>query len=386
MAVAMQPQSASTDQKDTRLEFLWGTQEQWAPVASIPFVAGQRAAQVRVPKNGFLSMLRYRFVGASNVSVAGSSGTPNILNVINNVLVRYNGGYEYRNLDGESFYVMSLARHWGDDTVQLAPTWKNYDPTSQTNQTFGFMFDDEISLNTQVNADKYLLAAQARNADITIDVTFGATSTIVANTETTVISGTLYIEGLYLLDPPGNYTIFKEPDLSTIQQIEMDTSYTQVVVGDNTVSVLPLNGPKYLQLFFKGQFNGVGDPQGFSSNISRVQLKFNNGLVRYDMSSQNIAVANMQQLGRRIVTAASVNAAFPPGWYMLDFLNDASINNAVSQVGRKVISTQKVASLWLIVTVAAGTTLTSNNMIKLIKRVENPAVGGTNQGVLKSGS
>jgi hypothetical protein len=63
----------------------------------------------------------------------------------------------------------------------------------------------------------------------------------------------------------------------------------------------------------------------------------------------------------------------------LDFLADASITNAVSQVGRNVISTERIASLWLIVTVAAGTNLTANNMILLIKRVELPAVGGTNR-------
>jgi hypothetical protein len=73
------------------------------------------------------------------------------------------------------------------------------------------------------------------------------------------------------------------------------------------------------------------------------------------------------------------NAGLPPGWYYLDFLSDASINNAVSQVGRNVISTERIASLWLIVTVNSGTTLTGNNMIELVKRVELPAVGGTNR-------
>jgi hypothetical protein len=367
--------------------FLWGAQEQFVPIAAINVTPGQKAPTVRIPKNGFLLELLFRFVGNVNVTAAGTAGTPNLLQIINSYICSYNGGFQFKNLTGEDIYVMDLIRNQGVDAVQGGPSWKNYAPQTTGNQSVGFVMRDYVGLNTGVNADKYLLAAHARNADITLDITFNPNPSgtfafrgVAANTEAATISGTLFIEGRYLLDP-ASYARFDKPNLRRVQQIENDTSYTQVVIGDNTVSITPLNGPRYLQLAFKCVFNGVGDPQGASSNVSRIQLKINNGLNRYDLSSQALAQRNMNDLHRIQggPIAAPWNAALPPGWYYLDFLSDASINNAVSQVGRNVISTERIASLWLVVTVQNGTNLTANNMIELIKRVELPAVGGTNK-------
>ena len=373
-----------TQQQDSRLPFLWGVQEQRIPIAAIPVTTGLKAATVRIPKNGYLLKMIYRFVGNANISGAGGASVPRLYNLLSSVVLSYNGGFQYRQIDGESLYVANLIRNTTPlDPVMQGVAWKNYDPTSATNQTVGFLIEDEIGLNTQVNADKYLLAAQARNADITLDVTFAANPNgttdvlngIASSTETGVMSGTLYVEGLYLLDP--DYTQFREPDLSKVQQFVTDTSYTQVTVGDNTVPIVPVNGPKYLQVAFKGVFNGAADVGGYSSAITRVQLKINNGVARYDMSIQALQHENMDQLKRQSVGQSGSTSALPlpKGWYLLDLLNDASINNTVSMVGRNVISTEKIANLWLIVTVASGTTLTANNQIKLIKRAELPAVG-----------
>jgi hypothetical protein len=371
-----------------KFPFIWGAQEQYVPIAAIPVTPGQKAPTVRIPKNGFLLELLFRFVGNANVTAAGTAGTPNLLQLIQNYVLSYNGGFMYRSISGEDIYVMDLLRNQGVDAVLGGPSYKNYAPqTVATTNNVGFVMRDYVGLNTGVNADKYLLAAHARNADITLDVTFNPNPSgtfvsggIGANTETAQITGTLFVEGRYLLDP-ASYARFDKPNLRRVQQIENDTSYTQVVTGDNTVSITPLNGPKYLGLAFKVVANGVPDPQGYSSFVSRVQLKINNGLNRYDVSSQALAQRNCNELHRIQcgTLAAPNNAALPPGWYYLDFLSDASINNAVSQVGRNVISTERIASLWLVVTITPGTPLTANNIIKLIKRVELPAVGGTNK-------
>lgn len=367
--------------------FIWGAQQQYVQVAAINVTPGQKCPTVRIPKNGFMGELLFRFVGTVNVTSGGTAGVPNILQLIQSYVLSYNGGFQYRNLDGETMYVMDLIRNVGPDVVMGGPSFRNYNPANTGAQNVGFIMRDNISLNNGVNADKYNLAAHARNADITMDITFGANPNgtfifrgIAAQTEIATISGTLFVEGLYLLDPP-SYIRFDKPNLKKVQQIELDTSYTQVVIGDNTVALTPLNGPKYMGVAFKGIFGGIGDVQGYGSSISRIQLKINNGLNRYDLSSAALAQRNCNDLQRiQCGTLASpVNAALPQGWYYLDFLSDASINNAVSQVGRNVISTERIASLWLIVTVASGTNLTGNNMIELIKRVELPAVGGTNK-------
>jgi hypothetical protein len=357
--------------------FLFGTQEQRVPIATIAITPGLKAATVRIPKNGYLCKMLYRFVGSATVGTAGTAGTPNLFNLLSNVALSYNGGFLYRQVDGESLYVMNCARRLGafgvggaagvnNNPVTGGRAYANYNPAATGTTAIGFIIEDDIALNSQVNADRYLLAAQARNADITLDVSFGAIASVYANTEVlSALTGTLYIEGLFLLDP--DYTKFAQPDLTRVQQIITDTSFTALTIGDNTVSIVPVNGPKYLQLFFKVQTNGAPDPGGLASVVTRIQLKINNGLNRYDMSPQALQQENDAQLGR--------NSALPTGWYMLDFLDDASINNAVSLVGRNVISTEKIANLWLIPTIATGTNLTANNLVKLIKRVEMPAIG-----------
>lgn len=380
--------SSGSDQnkKGSKLPFLWGTQEQRIPIATIPFVAGAKAATIRIPKNGYLSKLLFRFIGNANVTVAGTARTtPPLWKLIDQYVLSYNGGFQYRNMDGESMYVMNQIRSFGPDPVALGPTYKTYTVTSVTNQTIGFIIEDEVSLNTQVNADKYLLAAQARNADITLDLTFDSGSNVtISNGDTTAFSGTLYVEGLYLLDPP-DYVNFDEPNLKKVQQILTDTSYTNLVIGDNTVPIVPVNGPKYMQVAFLMQYSLASgaapsvDVQGFNTSVGRVQLKINNGLNRYDMSSMALAQENCRQLGRVVSGPSSTPGALLPGWYLMDFLDDASINNAVSMVGRNVISTQKIANLWLIPTINSGTTIGTGAVIKLIKRAELPAVGGTNR-------
>lgn len=362
---AANPQgAANTSQQDNRYPFLWGTQEQRVPVASIPFTASTKAATVRLPKNGYICKLLFQFVGTATVSGAGSAGTASLWNLIQQYILSYNGGFQYRQEDGESVYVMNNIRAAGaSDPVLSGPSFVSYNPTSATAQTISLVMEDEIALNTQLNADKYLLAAQARNADITLDIFWNPITAIIANTETlSSVTGNMTVAGLYLLDPDYNY--FKMPDLTKVQQIITDASYTAVVVGDNTVPIVPVNGPKYLQLPFKVVTNSTPDPGGNSSVITRVQLRINNGLNRYDMTPQALQQENFRQFGRKL----------PAGWYVLDFLNDISINNTVSTVGRNVISTEKIANLWLIVTIATGTTVT-NSVIKLIKRVELPAIG-----------
>lgn len=362
----------AAQQQDNRLPFLWGTQEQRVPIASIQVTPGVKAPTTRVPKNGYLTKMSYRFVGAINVTTAGT-GTPLLYNVLQSVVLSYNGGFQYRSVDGESLVVMYEGRRQAAfDPYAGSTNFKNYTSTSATNQTIGFLIEDDIALNADLNADRFLLAAQARNADIVLDVTFGTSPNgtsqgqngIAQGVEVGVISGTLFIEGLYLLDP--DYNKFKGPNLSEVQQYITDASFTNVTVGDNTVPVVPVNGPRYLQLYFKAQFNGTPDVGGYASAVTRVQLKINNGLNRYDMSIQMLDQENMMKFGR---TTDFINT----GWFLLDFLDDIHLVNAVSSVGRNIISTEKIAQFWLIVTVAAGTTLTANNVIKLIKRVRMPA-------------
>ena len=65
--------SSSGNGKATLYPFLFGTQEQRVPIAAIPLTPGLKAATVRIPKNGYLAKMTYRFVGSVTISGAGTA-------------------------------------------------------------------------------------------------------------------------------------------------------------------------------------------------------------------------------------------------------------------------------------------------------------------------
>lgn len=353
--------------------FLYGSRPSWRSVAQIPFVAGLAIPSTKFPKYGYLAKVRYRFVCSVNVTAAGTAGTPKLHYLFQNYRISLNGNYQYRNMDGESLALKNnLECEGANDPVFSANNlnYTNYNPASATAQTIQYVVDDEIALNDGVNLDRFLLAAQARNYDIVFDGTFGAnpngtapgyTGGIAANTEVAAITGTLYIEAMYMLDP--DYSKFAAPDGSQIQQILDDLTYTNVSIGDNVIPIVPINGPQYLQLLFKPVFNNTIDTAGVAAKVTHVRFRVNNAQDLYDVSSQTLYQENFNHYNRTL----------PFGYYALDFLDDMSLVNASSAVGTRVLSTATLASLELIVTVASGTT-TTNSVIKLFKRLKNPAI------------
>lgn len=343
--------------------FLQGSRQIWKKVAAIAFVDGQSPPDTKIGKAGYLGALRFRFVGAANVTVAGTAGTPKLQNIIKNYQLTLSGNYQYRNIKGESLQVCHSLRapSGSNDPVTNDRAFLNYNPASATNQTISYPVKDNIALNQGVNADEFLLAAQARNYDIILSLTFETANNIRANTETVAFSGTLYVEGLYQLDP--DYSVFMAPDLTFVQQIVDDWSFTNVVVGDNVININPINGPEYMQLLLGPVYNNAADVVGPTSATTNFVLRVNNGQDIFNIPAQDLAAENFEFLGR----------ALPFGYYLFDFENDISLNNAMSPFRTRLVSTATLNSLELIVTVANGTTVTNSTM-KLIKRLRNPAI------------
>ena len=127
--------------------FIWGAQEQFVPIAAINFVSGQKAPTIRIPKNGFLGEILFRFKGAINGLTGGAAGTiPNVLQIIQSYVLSYNGGFQYRSLSGEAVYVMDLIRNAGPDATQGGPSWRNYSPTGAAGQGIGWIMRDFVFL------------------------------------------------------------------------------------------------------------------------------------------------------------------------------------------------------------------------------------------------
>ena len=343
--------------------FLWGSRPIWKQIAQVPITLGLQAPSIKIPKNGWLSKIRYRFAGAATVTTAGTAGVPNFQNLISMLVLSVSGNYQYRNCDGESLALKTNLQVQGaNDPVAAGPSFLAYSPTSLVaNQPFSYAFSDCISLNSELNADEFLLAAQARNYDLILDIAFGSAASVAANTEVATFSGVLYIEGMYFLDP--DYAEFDAPDPTTVQQYVDDKSFTNVVVGDNVIPVNPINGPEYMQLMFKPVFNGLIDVPGAASKMTRIRLRVNNQQDIYDIQAPDLAAEQFEKYGR----------VLPFGYYVLDFMNDISLVNAMSAVRTRVLSTATLGSMELILSVASGT-VTTNSVIKLVKRLRNPAV------------
>lgn len=344
-----------------RLPFQWGSREYARPLFSIPYVSGALAAQQRIIKAGWIAKMTCRLSGTATVSAAGSAGTPTLYNLIQSYRLAFNAGFLYRSVDGEGLVMISEVETFGSiDPYTGSPQYANYSPASATAQPIGFVLEDDIALNLGANVDKFILAAHARNADITLDITFGTPANIAANTETATVTGTFVFDGIFMLDP--DYKHFGLPDLSSTQQWITDAGYSGVmVVGDNTVNLTPVQGPQYLQLLFKivTQTN-TPDPQGVTPVMTRLQLLINTGEPYIDIAGALLNYRNTMFYGRKL----------PTGWYVLNFLDDIGLVNTVSSVARNVLSTDYIATLQMIATIASGTTISTGNQIKLLKRLK----------------
>lgn len=344
------------------LPFAWGSREYNRPLFSIPFVSGALAAQQKILKSGWIAKTTLQLSNATaTVSAAGSAGTPSLYGLIQSYRLAFNGGFLYRSLDGECLQMIAEVETFGSiDPYSGSPQFANYLPASATAQPIGFVLEDDIALNLGANVDKFLLAAHARNADITLDITFGTAANVAANTETVTFVGTFLFQGVFMLDP--NYQHFALPDLGSVQQWILDAGYAgTLVVGDNTVNLTPVQGPQYLQLLFKIALSSTTvDPQGVTPALTRLQLLINTGEPYIDMPGSILHYRNTMFYGRKL----------PAGWYVLNFLDDIGLVNTASSVARNVLSTDYIATLQMIATIAAGTTIAAGNVVKLLKRLK----------------
>ena len=345
--------------------FAAGTRAVPMPITQWTYVPGQQVSYV-LPKSGFLSALRFRFSGTVTVGVAGAATTPRLERVIGNYLLSANYGYQYRNLDGDTLKLKTeLENPFVSNAVTAAGTWRNYNPASATAQPVNFVLEDHVDLNDQLNFDRFLISAQTIDSDRVIQITFGQQNDIIAETGTetiTTVAGTLFLEGLYFTVP--DTSRYALPNTAEVQQCLVDTSYTGVVVGTNTINLTPVQGPRYAQIAFKPVFNGVSDSVNFASAITGIRLRANNQEDLLNYSGQAL-IWRMASLYRK---------SFPPGWFVLDFLSDIGIPNQASPLMRDVVSTEAFSTLWLNVDVANGTTLGATPVIKLFKRIVAPVL------------
>lgn len=367
MAVA-RPTAPAGGSPPSLLPYPLGARRIPIPFGAIPYVAGG-GQPVKIPKAGLICALQLRFVGTATVSIAGTAKTPQLWNLIKNYQVTANLGYQYRNLDGESLYLKAnLEESGGNDALVGSPSYKTYDPTSATAQSVNFVLEDHISLNEDLNFMDFIVSAQSYDDDKYVQITFGQDADVKGEggTETVALSGTLFIDGLFMSIPDLTKYALPVGLGRQTQQCMTDAGYTGALVvasADNTIHITPVQGPRYMQLAFKGKFNGVSDTADAASNFLTAVIKTNSSqeLERYQI--QTLLQRQYNLYGRKIAG----------GWILLDFLSDLGIPNRMSPIRRNNYSTEEFATLDLILTLGAGN-VTGNTYIKVFKRIWSPVV------------
>lgn len=340
------------------LPFAYGTSKKYVNVGTVAYANGA-TSQIKLPKSGFLSSVELAFNGTATVGTAGASGSPSPWNLIANYSLTANLGFQYRSLSGDRLYFRNQLQNGGsNDPVTASKTFKNYNPTSASAQTVAFVLTDLISLNRGLNFDKYMISCQTLDQDTYISLTFGAPSAIVANTEViTSVTGNFVITAEFYTVP--DTSKFALPDTSIVQQIIEDASYTSVVASDNMINLTPIQGPEYTTLAFKVTVNSVPDSADYASQVSRVRIFANATDPIYDLTGQQLLQMQFDHYGR----------ALPAGWFVLNFLDDISLVNAVGPVERLALSTQAYSQLTLDVTLTGS--VSGSSSIVLLKRMQS---------------
>jgi hypothetical protein len=362
-----QPTGSGTKQPQL-YPFAAGTREIRLPVGQLAFSAGatvQMPSGGPIPKSGFFAAYYLTYIGSVTVSVAGTAGTPNIWNVLQNVNITANYGYQYRNLDGDSLRFMANINlpFGGYNVPNGTATYQNYNPASATAQAIEFSLTDNIALNEGINYQDFLISTQTLDSDLIFQVTWSAINgAINANTETiNALTGTLYCDGLWFSVP--DRTKFSVPKISFVQQISSGDSGlgTTVAAGvANTINLTPVQGPRYLQLALKVTENGSPDPATYGTYMQQFELKANNAESLFIQTAQR-AIARQTEFFNRVL---------PAGWFVFDFLHDTTFINAKGMYGRNIISTQLYSTLWMIVTTLS--TMPTPTSIKVVKRIAAP--------------
>jgi hypothetical protein len=354
--------------------FAAGTREIRLPVGTAAFNAGQQVQipnQGPIPKSGFLAALYFQFIGTITVGTIGSAGTPNLYSLIQTYLLTANYGYQYRNCDGETLYVMGALSNTprGYMPATSRNTYVNYNPASATAQSVNMTWVDRIALNEGVNYQDFLISCQTLDSDLIMQITFPNVvgSGINANTEIiSSITGTLNVDGLWFSVP--DKTVFQLPNINYIQQITSGDSGLgtgTVANAVNTCNLTPVQGPRYMQLLCKVYSAAGNDPTSNATTIVQFELKANNAESLFIRRAQE--VLNWQEDYFGMTNANNFNMQ---GWFIFDFLHDVTLPSAKGMFGRNIVSTQLYSTLWLNITTSAS--LAANTQFKIAKRIAAP--------------
>lgn len=343
------------------LPFAYGTSRKPVPVGVIPFTAGT-TQQLKIPKAGFLSRLRFYFVGAITFGTAGTTAVVPLWNLIQNYSLANSLGYSYRNMSGDSLaFCNRIFTKTYQDPILGSPLWVAPNNASTTaNQTISFALRDEIAFNDGLNFDKFMLSAQTLDNDLILSFTFAAITALNTNTSVvSALSGNIYVTAEYYTVP--DVTKYALPDTSVVQQIIDDSTYTAVVAGDNYVHLTPIQGPEFLGVGMQFTLAGVQDPLTEATNVQRVRVVVNGTDTIMDWSAADLIQFYVERFGR--------SPSY--GYLYLDFSDDLGMANAMGPVERLAFSTQAYSQIDLLLTLSSSATVTAPSGIKLVKRMQS---------------
>jgi len=357
------------------------TRQNIIPAPPITYAAGQTLPSV-LPKVGLLKRVICLFTGTLTVTLAGGTaaiGAEAPFSLLNRLRLTANGNTALFDMTGWGAMISSLFTAYGfsgfgvrprivDSATAVGPAATAFSAAnyaagvSSGANTWNFGIEIPLGLADDWRDPVGLILAAAPDTVLQIEATFGSTlySTTAARTTpvtvtgsaTATLTGTLtpFVEFFTIPRSQADY-----PDLSRIHTWQEIGPQSITAAGDQQI-VIP-RGNTAARIIHDVWTNSAAD----GTNVSAVQLKFNQNEIPYNMSRQLLAYLQRERMIRDL----------PDGLYVHDLWNTGSPRDAVN--------TLNLNDLTSVLTVGTGATIAGTSDIRTfleqIIKLQGPAGG-----------
>lgn len=319
-----------------------------------------------IPQTGFLGALRKMIAGNLTVGTLGTQYQVPLHRLESNYTLQNSLTYPYRNISGDDIWMWANicdGASGGADAIYGSLNSLQPNVTGTGAKAFSYSYRDQIAMNDGVNFSKFLLSALTNSNTLTINIQWLAQSALAALQSNTVVfssyTASCAVTAEYQMVPDA--TKYYWPDVSKVQQVIGDPSFTATAQGQNSINLTPVSGPAYMGIGTQ-LINANGTPDTLAPGTS--------GLVNITLLAGGTQPLKVWTLADIVGNYESLYKRSPQyGYAYIDLASDLSIMNVMSALRRKNLATKQYAQLTWQVNTNANFTPGAGSRIGLLKRM-----------------
>jgi len=318
-----------------------------------------------IPQTGFLGALRHTVSGTLTVGTLSTQYQVPLHRLLANYTLQNSLTYPYRNLSGDDIWMWAniVAGRGTQDPIYGSLNSEQPNVTGTGAKNFSFSFLDQIGMNDGVNFSKFLLSALTNSNTLTINISWLAASGLAALSDGTAVfsayTASDAVSAIYQMVPDARQYYW--PDVSKVQQVIGDPSFTATAVGVNSINLTPVSGPAYM---------GIGMQIVNSTGALDTLAPGTSGLTQVRLlvgGTQPIKVWTLPDIVGKYEDLYGRKPQY--GYAYIDLAADLSIPNVMSHLRRKNLATKQYAQLTWEVTTNSNFSPGAGSRIGLLKRM-----------------